>query len=107
MKRTDAGFTLVEMLITVIMTSLISMVIFAMGYQFLKQAASLNAKTNFYALRLNVSDYLRQNLGLSTGLLNQNSLNDNTPLVPDPADSTNKHWKVIHAIPGVLGTTHQ
>lgn len=97
------GFTLVEMLIVVIMTTMLSVIIFGVGYQYLKQAASLNARTNFYGDRLNAADYLRQNIGMSTGLLNQNSLADNNVLVPDPADGTNTRWRLIHAIPGQFG----
>lgn len=98
------GFTLVEMLIVVIMTSILSMVIFGMGYQYLKQAASLNARTNFYGDRLNAADFLRQNVGMSTGLLNQNSLGDSNVLVPDPDDATGTLWLSIHAIPGTFGS---
>lgn len=99
----EQGFTLIEMIIVVIMTSVLSMIIFGMGYQYIKQAASLNARTNFYGDRLNVSDYLRQNVGLSTGLLNQNSLADSNTLVADPEDVTGTRWRPIHAIPGPLG----
>lgn len=99
------GFTLVEMIIVIVMTTVLSMVIFAIGYQYLKQAASLNARTNFYHDRLNVADYLRQNIGMSTGLLNQNSIADSNRLVPDTADATNTRWKLIHSIPGTLGNS--
>lgn len=99
------GFTLLEMMIVVIMTSILSVIIFAMGFQYIKQAANLSARTNFYADRLNVSDYLRQNVGLSTGLLNQNSLADSNVLVADPDDGTGTHWKSLHAIPGSFGSS--
>ncbi len=105
MMRRYQGFTLVEMIIVITMTTVLSMIIFAIGYQYLKQAASLNARTNFYHDRLNVADYLRQNIGLSTGLLNQNSIADSNRLVADPSDATNTRWKAIHAIPGSFGTT--
>ncbi|MEO5499103.1 MAG: prepilin-type N-terminal cleavage/methylation domain-containing protein [Candidatus Saccharimonadales bacterium] len=103
MRKHQSGFTLVEMLIVVIMTSIISIIIFTLGYQYLKQAAALNAQTNFYGDRLNVADYLRSNIGLSTGLINQNSLADSNRLVPDPADTTGTLWQPIHSIPGVFG----
>ena len=99
------GFSLVEMIIVIVMTTVLSMVIFGIGYQYLKQAASLEARSNFFQERLTVSDYLRQNLGLSTGLLNQNSLPDPGALKPDPADPSNTYWESIHAIPGELGNT--
>lgn len=105
MIQRDDGFTLVEMIIVIVMTTVLSMIIFAIGYQYLKQAASLSARTNFYHDRLNVADYLRQNIGLSTGLLNQNSIDDSNRLVADPADATNTRWKLIHAIPGSFGVT--
>lgn len=105
MTRQQAGFSLVEMIIVVVMTTFLSMIIFGMGYQYLKQAASLNAKSNFYMDRLNISDYLRSNIGLSSGLLNQNSIADSQTLVPDPDDTTNTHWKLMHAIPGTHGNT--
>ena len=101
--RNEEGFTLVEMIIVIIMTTILSMIIFGIGYQYIKQAASLNARTNFYGDRLNVSDYLRQNVGLSTGLLNQNSLADSNTLVADPDDVSGTRWRPIHAIPGPLG----
>ena len=101
--RTQAGFTLVEMLIVVIMTTVLSLIIFNIGFQYLKQAASLNARSNFYGERLNVADYLRLNVGLSTGLLNQNSIADTSPVVPDPNDGGGTHWLPLHAIPGSLG----
>lgn len=105
MTKNQNGFTLVEMLIVVIMTSIISIIIFSLGYQYLKQAAALNANTNFYGDRLNVADYLRSNIGLSTGLINQNSLPDSNRLVPDPADTTNTLWQRIHSIPSIYGNT--
>lgn len=105
MRTRENGFSLVEMIIVVVMTTVLSMIIFAMGYQYLKQAASLGARTNFYHERLNVADYLRQNIGLSTGLLNQNSIDDPNRLIPDPSDATNTRWKLIHSIPGPYGTT--
>lgn len=104
MNTKQHGFTLVEMIIVIVMTTVLSMVIFAIGYQYLKQAASLGARTNFYHDRLNVADFLRQNVGLSTGLLNQNSIADPNRLVPDPADTTNTRWKLIHAIPASHGS---
>ena len=104
MRQRQSGFTLVEMIIVVTMTTVLSMVIFAIGYQYLKQAASLTARSNFYGDRLTVSDYLRQNIGMSTGLLNQNSILDNNALVPDPLDGTGTHWQLIHTIPGVQGS---
>lgn len=100
----EHGFTLVEMLIVVIMTTILSLIIFNLGFQYLKQAASLNARSNFYGDRLNVADYLRLNVGLSTGLLNQNSIEDASPVAPDPDDPLGTHWKFIHAIPGALGS---
>lgn len=98
------GFTLIEMIIVVIMTTILSLIIFGIGYQYIKQAASLNARTNFYGDRLNVSDYLRQNVGMSTGLMNQNSVADSNVLVPDPDDVTGTRWRPIHAIPGPFGS---
>ena len=99
----EHGFSLVEMIIVVVMTTVLSMVIFGIGYQYLKHAASLTARSNFYGDRLTVADYLRQNIGLSTGLLNQNVIDDDHVLLGDPADATGKHWKVLHTIPAALG----
>lgn len=101
--RREHGFTMVEMLIVVVMTSVISLVIFGIGFQYLKQAAALNAQTNFYGDRLNIADYLRQNVGYSTGLINQNSISDPNSLVPDPNNGSNNYWKNLHAIPGIYG----
>lgn len=105
MTHNQQGFSLVEMIIVIIMTTIMSMIIFALGYQYLKQAASLSARSNFYADRLNVADYLRQNIGMSTGLINQNSLDDPNALVADPADVSGTRWMPIHAIPGSYGNT--
>ena len=102
--RGERGFTLVEMLIVVIMTTILSITVFSMGYQYLKQAANLTAKSNFFGERLNVSDFLRQNIGLSTGLINQNSINDPNALVVDPSPASAQIWKLMHAVPGNYGT---
>lgn len=103
MTMTQRGFTIIELLVVIIITSALSIITVTMGIDYMKQAANLTAKSNFFIERLNTSDYLRQNIGMSTGLVNQNTIADVNTLVPDPSDATNQHWKMLHAIPGRFG----
>lgn len=103
--RRQGGYTVVEMLIVVVLTSTMSIIIFGFGYDFLKNAASLQARTNFFGDRLTVSDWLRQNLGYSTGLVNQNTILDPNALVPDPNNPDDDTWRPLRAVPGVFGNS--
>ncbi len=99
------GYSLVEMVIVLILTGIVSTIIFSVAYQYLKSAAQLEAKTNFFSERITLADFLRQNLGYSTGLVNQNGLVDPAPLVVEPSDTTGHHWLMLHAIPGIKAAT--
>ncbi len=100
MKYDENGFTLAEMVTSVVLTSLMmgAVVVFAMS--FWRYGYVLDASLDSLVTRLNAGDYLRENLGTSTGLVTQNGLSDANPSYPDPTDPTNEHWIPIHAVPG-------
>lgn len=101
----QAGYSLVEMIVVLVMTGIIATIIFAVSYQYLKNAASLESRSNFFSERITLSDFIRQNIGYSTGLQNQNGVADDAPLIVEPSDTTGKHWVILHAIPGVKKTS--
>ncbi len=100
MKSNEGGFTLVELIIIITLTALLSTVVFGFLINYWSFGYKLEADLNTITTRLNAVDFLRESIGTSTGLINQNSIQDNNTAVPDPAIASNKYWKPIHAIPG-------
>jgi prepilin-type N-terminal cleavage/methylation domain-containing protein len=100
MTQTEDGFTLVELLVTIILSTLFSMLILFFFISFWRYAYLLQADEDTLTTRLNAGDILREEIGTSTGLIIQNSLGDNNSLDPDPAQASNLYWLPIHAVPG-------
>lgn len=102
MKDRD-GFTLPELIIVMVLTMLLSGLLFqfAIGYARFNTVAQSDSIA--FVERLNASDYLRENLGLSSGLISQNSIVDTNANVPDTSNPS--HWRLLHAIKGTFGNT--
>lgn len=100
MSTRQKGYTIVELLIVISVTGvLIGLVIaFTVGYS--RFAASLQLISDSLVARLNLSDYFREKLGTSAGLINQNSLADTNTGNPDTSITPAYFWKTLHAIPG-------
>ena len=105
MSRNERGITVVELLIVIVVTGMLTGLIFEFSFGYWKQGVYSQTEINAITERLNASDYLRENLSASTGLENQNSVGDDNVLAPDPADVTGKYWLKIHAYKGLISNT--
>lgn len=96
----EEGYTLVELLITLIMTSTFVTLLMYFTFQYWRYAFSMAADQDTMIQRLNAGDFIRETLGTSSGTIIQNSIPDTNVLAPDPVDGTGNYWLPIHAIPG-------
>ena len=100
LRRNQSGFTLVELLVVMMVTTVVTGAVLFFAIDFWGSNATLQNDLETYVIRSNASDRLREALNVSSGLMMQNSLPDTNPMAPDPTDATGTYWKVIHAIPG-------
>jgi len=99
MSKRESGFTITELLIVIIMTSLFTLVIMVFMFDLWRTSASDEANIDTLQTRFNASDTLREEIGTSSGLIIQNSLADANVQVPDPS-TPGGYWLPIHAVPG-------
>ena len=102
MSRNERGITIVELLIVMVITGMLTGLIFTFSFTYWKQGVTTQTELNAIIERLNASDYLREHLSASTGLVIQNSVEDNNVLAADPGDPSGKSWKIIHAYRGLI-----
>jgi prepilin-type N-terminal cleavage/methylation domain-containing protein len=101
--RQKDGFTLIELIVVTALTAILSAVILQFSLSYMRFSSIVQSDSSAFVERLNASDYLRENLGLSSGLIAQNSINDNNTLV---TDSDPQHWQVLYPISNTTyGTT--
>jgi type II secretory pathway pseudopilin PulG len=105
MRNREQGLTIVELLIVMVVTGMLTGMIFVFTFGYWKQGVYAQTEINAITERLNASDYLRENLSSSTGLATQNSVPDDNVLVSEPTDGTGKYWKIIHAYKGLISNT--
>jgi prepilin-type N-terminal cleavage/methylation domain-containing protein len=98
MKRKESGFTIPELVVVLAVSLLLSNLIIFFGFNFWRTGALQQADQDTLISRLNAGDYLRENLGESSGLISQNGLPDSHTLNPDPAQPGGLYWVPIHAI---------
>jgi hypothetical protein len=100
--RNDAadGFTLVELIIVMGMTLLITAMVLAFAIDFWGSSTSLQNDSTSFIDRNIAGDRIRDSLNVASGLIMQNSILDANAMKPDPADASGNHWLLIHAIPG-------
>ncbi|MBX4197414.1 type II secretion system GspH family protein [Candidatus Saccharibacteria bacterium] len=98
MRKTGAGFTLPELLVTIILAGFFSSLILYFTFNYWQYGYLLQADENTLTTRLNASDVLREEIGTSTGLIIQDGIADTRANAPDP--NNNQYWLPIHAIPG-------
>ena len=100
MSRNESGYTIPELLVTLILIGLFSTLLLTFMFGYWRYGAIQEADLDTLVTRLNASDYLREQIGTSSGLIMQNSIQDANTLKPDPAIPSNLYWLPIHAIPG-------
>ena len=101
--KSQSGFTLPELIIVMILTMLFSGLLFQIAIGYARYNTVAQSDSIAFVERLNASDFLRENLGLSSGLIGQNSIDDVNANVPD--GSNTDHWQLLHAIKGTFGNT--
>jgi len=99
------GFTIPELLIVMIVTSLFTGTILFFTFNYWRFGYLVGANLGTFVTRLNAADYLREAIGSSTGFIIQNSIPDTHTNNPDTTIAGNQYWVPSHAIPGNLSAT--
>ena len=102
MSREANGFTIVELLVVMLVSSLLIGVITGFGLNYWGRTVGLSTSQQAFVSRLNAGDYLRNGVDSASGLINQNDLPDSHTGNVDPMDGTGTHWLVIHAFPATI-----
>lgn len=97
------GFTLFEVVNNLLLVILFLGLILYFGWSYWRYSVIQESELDAFVNRLNIQDYVRDKIGLSTGLIIQNSIPDPNALVADPMNSN--YWAVLHAVPGTKITT--
>lgn len=100
MKNEQSGYTIPELLVTMLVTAFFVELIMVFTFGYWKYGLTQEADLDTLTTRLNAGDVLRENIGQSSGLINQNSIPDSNTLNPDLAFPSNEYWETLHAIPG-------
>ncbi|HSX52898.1 MAG TPA: prepilin-type N-terminal cleavage/methylation domain-containing protein [Patescibacteria group bacterium] len=100
MKSNENGFTLVELMSVIIVTGIFVTVIMFFMFNFWTSGYLMEADLDTFVSRLNAEDYIRNTVGESSGLINQNSIPDANTENVDPANGSGNYWIPIHAVPG-------
>jgi type II secretory pathway pseudopilin PulG len=100
MRQNDSGFTIAELLVVVILTSILTLIVMLFAFDMWRSSAIQQAQNDTLVTRFNASDTLREFIGTSSGLIIQNSIADTNAMVPDPNIAGGQFWLPIHAIPG-------
>ena len=103
----DSGYTLPELIVSMIMTAFFVALIMVFTFGYWRFGYMHEADLDTLTTRLNAGDTLREYIGQSSGLINQNSIPDSNTDNPDVDYPSNNYWVTIHAIPGnkLVGTT--
>jgi type II secretory pathway pseudopilin PulG len=104
MSKHQSGYTLVELVITLFMTSLVVTLVMFLTFNFWRFSATSQADQDTLTERLNAGDFLREYLGSASGLITQNSIIDVNAGKPDTAGAGTNYWEPLHAVPGQINT---
>ncbi len=110
MSDNERGFTLVELMSVIAVTGIFVSIIMFFMFNFWRGGYLMEADLDTFVSRLNAEDYIRNTVGESSGLINQNSIPDTNTSNPDPANGSGNFWVPLHAVPsnipaGSSGTT--
>jgi Tfp pilus assembly protein FimT len=101
MIRQQDGFTIPELIIMMVVTSILTVLVISFTISYWGGAARLQNDSTTLVSRLNAGDSLRDSLNVASGLISQNSLADaNTGAVDATAGPG--FWTLIHAIPSTV-----
>jgi type II secretory pathway pseudopilin PulG len=107
MTKTENGFTISELLIVIILTSLLTMAIMSFAFNLWRTSATQEAQIDTLSTRFTASDQLRDLIGTASGLIIQNSIPDTNTMNADPSIPGGNYWLPIHAVPSTkpVGST--
>lgn len=107
MKLNQSGYTIPELIVSMIITAFFVELIMVFTFGYWRFGYMHEADLDTLTTRLNAGDVLREYIGQSSGLINQNSIPDTHTNNPDSAYPSQYYWLPIHAIPGnkLVGTT--
>jgi Tfp pilus assembly protein FimT len=98
MIRQQDGFTIPELLIMMVVTSILTVLVISFTITYWGGAARLQNDSTTLVSRLNAGDALRDSLNVASGLISQNSIADaNTGVVDTTAGPG--FWTTLHAVP--------
>ena len=98
MNRKQDGFTIPELLIMMIVTSILTIAVISFSMNYWSAAAKLQNSSITLTSRLNAGDALRDALNVSSGLISQNGIADSHAGYPDPTAGAS-YWLALHAQP--------
>ncbi|MBC7581269.1 type II secretion system protein [Aeromicrobium sp.] len=101
MNRKQDGFTIPELLIMMIVTSILTVAVISFSMNYWSAAAKLQNSSESLVSRLNAGDALRDALNVSSGLISQNSIPDSHAGYTDPAAGPS-YWLMLHAQPKTI-----
>lgn len=103
--RQEQGLTIIELLISIVVTAMLTGLIFTFFFGYFRQGVTTQVELNAIVERLNAADYLRENIGSSSGFINQNSIPDPNTMKADPAYPSGEYWELIHSYAGLKNNT--
>lgn len=103
MRRLEKGFTVVEVLIVTVISSVLFGLVFSFFWEYWQYAEKSQSDIDTLTSRLDASDYIREQVGTTSGLVVQNSIPDPNANVPETAGSS--YWIEIHPIPSNIATS--
>ena len=98
------GFTIVEVTIVIVAAGLIFGLVFSFFWQYWQFAEKAQSDSDVLTERLDTSDYIREIVGTSSGLITQNSIIDSNANVVDGTAGAG-YWLTIHSVPQTTATT--
>ncbi|HSX43779.1 MAG TPA: hypothetical protein VLF87_03765 [Patescibacteria group bacterium] len=99
MIKDESGFTLVELISVIAASALFVALILDFGINYWRYSSLLESDLDTFVSRLDTQDVVRDSIGTTTGLINQNSIPDTHANNPDPTAGAN-YWVTEHAVPG-------
>ena len=99
-KQRQAGFTLPELISVMAVSLLFSGLIMYFAFEYWRSSATINNNLETFVGRLNAGDRLREALNASSGLIIQNSIEDEHTGQADPNIPSGLYWTPLHAVPG-------
>ncbi|HSX15948.1 MAG TPA: hypothetical protein VLF40_04110 [Candidatus Saccharimonadales bacterium] len=95
-----AGFTLVELLVVMVLTVMMSGLIMTFFLDLWSSTATLQNDSETFVSREDAGDALRDTFNAASGLITQNGIADSHTDNPDPSIASNLYWTPLHAVPG-------